>query len=89
VLKVSRKTRISHASTPDCGLSATPTYVDPFAARNVNYADHLRGQGPDEVHIQQIGQRELKRAPELKAKQQAAKKREAALADKYNIKARL
>lgn len=46
-------------------------------------------QGPDEVHIQQIGERELKRADQLKARTAEAKRRETALFEKYNIKAHL
>jgi acyl-CoA dehydrogenase len=46
-------------------------------------------QGPDEVHIQQIGQRELKRVPRLAGMRDAAKAREEALATKYGVKARL
>ncbi|KAG8907065.1 hypothetical protein FRB99_005442 [Tulasnella sp. 403] len=52
--------------------------------RTLRYAD-----GPDEVHIQQIGRKELERAPGLKAKSDETKRREAALFDKYGIKARL
>jgi len=43
-------------------------------------------QGPDEVHIQQIGQRELKRAAGLVKKAQRSKKREDVLLAKHNIK---
>jgi acyl-CoA dehydrogenase len=39
--------------------------------------------------MQQIGQRELKRAPALLEKQKAAAKREKALVEKYGVKARL
>ncbi|KAL5530662.1 hypothetical protein ACEPAF_6920 [Sanghuangporus sanghuang] len=45
--------------------------------------------GPDEVHLQQIGQRELKRAPALRKQAEAAKKKETELFSKYNIKAHL
>ncbi|KAL5488116.1 hypothetical protein ACEPAI_6224 [Sanghuangporus weigelae] len=45
--------------------------------------------GPDEVHLQQIGQRELKRAPALRKQAEAAKKKEIELFNKYNIKAHL
>lgn len=52
--------------------------------RTLRYAD-----GPDEVHIQQIGERELKRAPSLRAASEKAKKKETALFEKYGVKARL
>lgn len=42
--------------------------------RTLRYAD-----GPDEVHIQQIGQRELKRVPRLKELNEEAKRREGEL----------
>ncbi|KAL5508316.1 hypothetical protein ACEPAH_5935 [Sanghuangporus vaninii] len=45
--------------------------------------------GPDEVHLQQIGQRELKRAPALREQAEAAKKKETELFNKYKIKAHL
>lgn len=46
-------------------------------------------QGPDEVHIQQIGQRELKRAAGLVKKEQELKRREDALLAEHNIKTSL
>ena len=46
-------------------------------------------QGPDEVHIQQIGQRELKRAAGLVRKEQELKRREDALLAGHNIKTSL
>jgi len=46
-------------------------------------------QGPDEVHIQQIGQRELKRAAGLVKKGQELRMREDVLLAKHNIKASL
>ena len=57
----------------------------------VSWSFILRGsvQGPDEVHIQQIGQRELKRAVGLVRKAQEVKKREDALLAKHDIKASL
>ncbi|KAF8974599.1 acyl-CoA dehydrogenase/oxidase [Flammula alnicola] len=45
--------------------------------------------GPDAVHIQQVGQRELKRVPELLKKTQELKKKEAALLRKHGLTARL
>ncbi|KAG8948808.1 hypothetical protein FRC04_009271 [Tulasnella sp. 424] len=52
--------------------------------RTLRYAD-----GPDEVHIQQIGERELKRAPGLRAASEKAKKKEGSLLEKYGVKAKL
>jgi len=45
--------------------------------------------GPDAVHIQQVGQRELKRAPGLVKKAQELRKKEAAMLQKYGLKAHL
>ena len=42
-----------------------------------------------QVHIQQIGQRELKRAPEVVKRLDAIKKKEKALFEKYQVKAHL
>lgn len=42
-----------------------------------------------QVHIQQIGQRELKRAPELAQKHLEFKKREKALMQQHGVKASL
>lgn len=42
-----------------------------------------------QVHIQQIGQRELKRAPEVSKRLQEVKNKEKALFEKYNVKAHL
>jgi acyl-CoA dehydrogenase len=46
-------------------------------------------QGPDAVHIQQVGQRELRRAPGLVQKAAERKKKEAVLFRKAGIKAHL
>jgi acyl-CoA dehydrogenase len=46
-------------------------------------------QGPDAVHIQQVGQRELKRAPGLSEKHAEVKRKEKALLEKAGLKARL
>ncbi|ESK97502.1 acyl- dehydrogenase [Moniliophthora roreri MCA 2997] len=45
--------------------------------------------GPDAVHIQQVGLRELKRAPALVAKEQERRKKEKVLMEKAGLKARL
>lgn len=52
-------------------------------------ADRLYQQGPDAVHIQQVGQRELRRAPALTQKALDLKKKENALLQKAGIKAHL
>lgn len=46
-------------------------------------------QGPDEVHLQQIGQRELRRAKELKKRMEALKAKEAALLEKHGFASRM
>lgn len=46
-------------------------------------------QGPDAVHIQQVGQRELKRAPALTKKYAEVKRKEKALLEKAGIKSHL
>jgi len=45
--------------------------------------------GPDAVHIQQVGQRELRRAPDLVKKAQELQKKQAAMLQKYGLKAHL
>ncbi|KAH6914837.1 acyl-CoA dehydrogenase [Coprinopsis sp. MPI-PUGE-AT-0042] len=45
--------------------------------------------GPDAVHIQQVGQRELKRVPRLVERTRAIQKREKALLEKAGVKAHL
>jgi acyl-CoA dehydrogenase len=42
-----------------------------------------------QVHIQQIGQRELKRVPALAKRRDEVEKREKAMLQKYGLKARL
>ena len=46
-------------------------------------------QGPDAVHIQQIGQRELKRASQLVKRQEAIRQKEKAVAERYKVKVHL
>jgi len=46
-------------------------------------------QGPDAVHIQQVGQRELRRAPGLVKKAKELQTKEAAMLKKYGLKAHL
>ncbi|KAN0097686.1 Acyl-CoA dehydrogenase/oxidase, N-terminal and middle domain containing protein [Tylopilus felleus] len=45
--------------------------------------------GPDAVHIQQVGQRELRRAPELRKRAAELSKKEVAIMQKAGVKARL
>ncbi|KAB5593635.1 Acyl-CoA dehydrogenase [Ceratobasidium theobromae] len=52
--------------------------------RTLRYAD-----GPDEVHMQQIGQRELKRVPRVKELSAAAKRKEEQLWKAAGLKAKL
>ena len=52
--------------------------------RTLRFAD-----GPDAVHIQQIGQRELKRAPEVTRRLEQIRKREKELFAKYGVKSHL
>lgn len=46
-------------------------------------------QGPDAVHIQQVGQRELKRAPGLAERTRQIKLKEKAILEKAGLKAKL
>lgn len=46
-------------------------------------------QGPDAVHIQQVGQRELKRAPGITKKHADAKRKEKMLMEKAGLKTHL
>jgi acyl-CoA dehydrogenase len=67
------------------GLSQdTPLANIAAGLRTLRFAD-----GPDEVHIQQIGKTELKRSPLLKKKTEDVKRKEQALYKKSGIKAHL
>jgi len=46
-------------------------------------------KGPDAVHIQQVGQQELKRVPGLVQKAKVLEKKELELLKKYGLKAHL
>lgn len=64
------------------GLSQDTPLAHLFATlRTLRIAD-----GPDAVHIQQIGQRELKRAPALAKRTAEIKRREKALFEKHGVK---
>lgn len=69
----------------------TLRFADVRVSRPITLEFMLRQsiQGPDEVHIQQIGQRELKRAAGIVKKAQESKKREDALLAKHDVKAPL
>ncbi|KAH0839695.1 acyl-CoA dehydrogenase NM domain-like protein [Lanmaoa asiatica] len=67
------------------GLSQDQALASMYAQlRTLRLAD-----GPDAVHIQQVGQRELKRAPELHKRAVEFSKKEEVIMQKAGIKARL
>ncbi|EIW82254.1 acyl-CoA dehydrogenase NM domain-like protein [Coniophora puteana RWD-64-598 SS2] len=67
------------------GLSQDQPLASAYAQlRTLRFAD-----GPDAVHLQQIGQRELKRAPELHRRAAELKEKEKAVWEKAGMKARL
>lgn len=85
---------------PSMALQVVDRAIQAFGAEGVSQDQFLAetwaglrtlrlADGPDEVHIQQIGQRELKRAATLAQKGQESKRREDALLAKHNIKAPL
>ncbi|KAL4075801.1 acyl-CoA dehydrogenase/oxidase [Scleroderma yunnanense] len=67
------------------GLSQDQELASMYAQlRTLRMAD-----GPDEVHIQQVGQRELRRAAELRRRSEELRRKEAAAFEKAGIKSRL
>jgi len=85
---------------PSMALTVIDRAIQAFGAEGVSQDQelairwaHLRtlriADGPDAVHIQQVGQRELKRVPQLVQKTKERKEREQVLLKKYNIKAHL
>ncbi|TBU32079.1 acyl-CoA dehydrogenase NM domain-like protein [Dichomitus squalens] len=61
----------------------------PLAAMYAGLRTLRIADGPDAVHIQQVGQRELKRAPALVERQEAIRKKEKAAAEHYKVKVHL
>jgi len=67
------------------GLSQDTVLAQMYAnLRTLRIAD-----GPDAVHVQQIGQRELRRAPALAARTAEIKKKEKALWERHGMQAKL
>ncbi|KAI0080748.1 acyl-CoA dehydrogenase NM domain-like protein [Panus rudis PR-1116 ss-1] len=67
------------------GLSQDQTLAQTWAnLRTLRFAD-----GPDAVHIQQIGQRELKRADDLHKRTAEMRQKEKAVYERYGMKPRL
>ncbi|KAL1742889.1 acyl-CoA dehydrogenase/oxidase [Schizophyllum fasciatum] len=67
------------------GISQDQQLAQTYAQlRTLRFAD-----GPDEVHMQQVGRNELKRAPLLLQKQQESRKREKALFERVGLSAKL
>lgn len=86
VPKVSARIRPSQPLGLVSGHFVLQTYVSLSMILNHNFAHVDPNQGPDAVHIQQVGQRELKRAPALARRAADIKQTEKQLAEKYNIK---
>ncbi|KAI0699413.1 acyl-CoA dehydrogenase NM domain-like protein [Cytidiella melzeri] len=85
---------------PSMALQVVDRAIQSFGAEGVSQDQPLAhmwaslrtlrlADGPDAVHIQQIGQRELKRAPAVTKRFAEVKKKENDLFQKYNIKAPL
>jgi len=85
---------------PSMALTVVDRAIQAFGAEGVSQDQWLArsyaglrtlriADGPDEVHIQQVGQRELQRAGNVRARSTKIKEREAALLKKNGLKARL
>jgi len=85
---------------PSMALDVVDRAIQSFGAEGVSQDTELAhrwaglrtlriADGPDAVHIQQVGQRELRRAPELTRKAQEVKKKQMTLMEKYGLKAHL
>ncbi|KAF5322904.1 hypothetical protein D9619_000967 [Psilocybe cf. subviscida] len=81
---------------PSMALTVIDRAIQSFGAEGVSQDTELAARwaglrtlriadGPDAVHIQQVGQRELKRAPELHRKTQELKKKQNSLLDKHGL----
>ncbi|TFK43170.1 acyl-CoA dehydrogenase/oxidase [Crucibulum laeve] len=81
---------------PSMALTVIDRAIQSFGAEGVSQDTELAGRwaglrtlriadGPDAVHIQQVGQRELKRVPQLVKKTAEIKKRENALLQKVGL----
>jgi len=87
---------IAKFTIPTMALEVVDRAIQAFGAAGVSQDTHLAGDwanlrtlriadGPDAVHLQQIGQRELKRASKLRADAETLRRREDGLVRKYNI----
>ncbi|KZT72631.1 acyl-CoA dehydrogenase NM domain-like protein [Daedalea quercina L-15889] len=85
---------------PSMALKVVDTAMQAYGAEGISQDTPLAqmwaqlrtlriADGPDAVHIQQIGQRELKRAPALARRTAEMKEREKALLAQYGVKASL
>jgi len=85
---------------PSMALTIIDRAMQSFGAEGVSQDTELASRwaglrtlriadGPDAVHIQQVGQRELKRAPGLVKKAQELQGKEVAMLQKYGLKAHL
>jgi len=85
---------------PSMALTVVDRAIQAFGAEGVSQDQNLAAQwaglrtlriadGPDAVHIQQVGQRELKRVPILAKKAAANKKKSNELLEKAGFKAQL
>ncbi|KAK7695655.1 hypothetical protein QCA50_000291 [Cerrena zonata] len=85
---------------PSMALQVVDRAIQNFGAEGVSQDQELAAtwaglrtlrlaDGPDAVHIQQIGQRELKRAPALAKRTAELKQKEKDLFQKYNVKSPL
>ncbi|KAF9534399.1 acyl-CoA dehydrogenase/oxidase [Crepidotus variabilis] len=85
---------------PSMALTVVDRAIQCFGAEGVSQDTELASRwaqlrtlriadGPDAVHIQQVGQRELKRVPGLTKKAHEIKKKEESLMQKYGVKAHL
>jgi len=85
---------------PTMALQVVDRAIQAFGAEGVSQDQWLArayaglrtlrlADGPDAVHIQQVGQRELRRAKEITERNAEIKKKEAVLLDKHGIKGRL